>query len=90
MNGDRLHMAIFRRMEAMLEHPDEHGIYPTSEFMAGLKGDVHEWARDLAYQAAGAGIGVAMRDKPGYVMPTERVAEATDGILESFGVTTDE
>ena len=40
LNRDALHLAIFRRMEAMIENPDEHGIYPTTEFMEGLKSDI--------------------------------------------------
>jgi hypothetical protein len=48
LNGDALHIMIFRRLERMLDNPDEHGIYPTTEFMVGLKGDILRWVRQDA------------------------------------------
>lgn len=37
LNGDELHLLIFKHLEEMLENPDEHGIYPTTKFMVDLK-----------------------------------------------------
>lgn len=77
LNGDRLHMTIFRRLEAMLDNPNEHGIYPTTEFMVGLKEDF----TTLALEVAGGAGGVCLQENPGYVMPTEKLIEVVERVL---------
>lgn len=37
LNGDELHMLIYKHLDEMLEHPNKHGIYPTTKFMVDLK-----------------------------------------------------
>jgi hypothetical protein len=41
--------------------------------------------REIAMQAGGAASGVFLRKHPDEVMPSEEVAEAVEGVLESFG-----
>lgn len=43
-----------------------------------------ERARELAFQAAGAAMSVAMKDHPNYVMPTERVTTVVEAVLADF------
>lgn len=40
LNGDELHLLIFKRLETMLDNSDEFGLYQTSDFMIGLKKDL--------------------------------------------------
>lgn len=47
--------------------------------------DLPELIREMAYQVAGAALGIALRENPGYVMPTREAGEQTERILRDFG-----
>lgn len=47
-----------------------------------------EATREMAYQIAGAALGIALRDNPDYEMPTREAGEETERILRDFGVVT--
>lgn len=51
LNHDELHLLIFKYLEAMLENPDEHGIYPTTKFMKNLKQDLLRYCEEKVREA---------------------------------------
>lgn len=53
---------------------------------AEQKRDMVEKLREIIFQAAGAATRPLLEDHPGYIFPSERVAEAVENICESFGI----
>lgn len=50
------------------------------------KRDVVEKLREIIYQSAGAATRPFMEDHPDYIFPTERVKEAIEEVLITFGI----
>lgn len=50
------------------------------------KRDIVEKLREIIFQAAGAATGPLLVDHPGYIFPSERVAEAVEHVCQSFGI----
>jgi hypothetical protein len=44
------------------------------------------WVQEVATQAAGAALGIALRENPGYVMPSQEAIVEVNRILDDFGV----
>jgi hypothetical protein len=69
LNGDELHLLIFKHLEEMLENPDEHGIYPTTKFMVDLKQALLTYIKEEVTQAEEQrefDLMQNLRDKLGY------------------------
>ena len=49
IKNDRIRTQICKLMSAMLDNPDEHGIYPTSEFMSKME----DYCLEMRHEAIG-------------------------------------
>lgn len=48
--------------------------------------DIGEKLREIIFQAAGAATRPLLEDHPGYIFPSDRVAEAVEEVCKKFGI----